>query len=64
MLVTELVAKHMRCPQPFHPMPHSNVVSFNCTGTQCMAWRFSAGDFVENTFPPIKLGYCGLAGKP
>lgn len=69
MLVTSDQAKELLCPLAIANYPTILQGSFNpdiftCTGCGCMAWRFSAGDFVENTFPPIPLGYCGLAGKP
>ena len=49
--------------------------SINCIGSRCMAWR---GEVVDRERPPpesvyqdlgpatekVRVGYCGLAGKP
>ena len=37
-----------------------------CHASECMAWRWNGQDlrFIDGADRWIKVGYCGLAGKP
>lgn len=43
---------------------HDGEVWFDtCIGSDCMAWRWVGGEHLRQR-KLVKLGYCGLAGKP
>lgn len=59
---TENEAKALYCPKMLDIDPMENQTM--CIGSTCMAWRWENARWDSEKNEMLKVGYCGLAGKP
>jgi hypothetical protein len=59
-MYTEEEAKKRLCPQM------TTDTELTCVGSNCMAWRWAQREtrMTGEDVAYVKVGYCGLAGKP
>jgi hypothetical protein len=63
-MYTEEEAKEKKCQQLYDPRTGQRFQA--CVGSQCMAWRWAQREtrMTGDDVAYVKVGYCGLAGKP
>jgi hypothetical protein len=67
-MYTEEEAKKKRCPQRVNVqfLYSTEAPPLECVSSQCMAWRWAQREtrMTGDDVTYVKVGYCGLAGKP